>query len=81
MRDLVTILSEAVHSGSKDRKDGQDVLGKFGRRTGEMRLAENHDLSTVALNKPFDKLKAEPSQSVAVGNHNCELIAFEAAFQ
>ena len=39
-----------------------------------MRLAENHDLSTVTLDEPFDKLKAEPCESIAVGNHNDELI-------
>src|SRR5258705_13930208 len=46
-----------------------------------MRFAENHDLSTVAVDKPFDEVKAEPCQSVAVGNHKFELMALQAAFQ
>jgi len=63
-----------MHSGSKDGKYCEKIGAKFVGWAGEMRLAENHDLSTVTLDKPFDKLKAEPCESVAVGNHNCELI-------
>ena len=44
-------------------------------------LAENHDASTVALDKPCDTLTADPCPSVAVGNHNAELSAVQTAFQ
>jgi hypothetical protein len=78
---LITVFAETVHSGCEDAKDSEQVLEKLVGWAGVSRFAENHDLSTVALDKPFDKVKAEPCKAVAVGNHNCELIALQAAFQ
>jgi hypothetical protein len=68
-----------VEAGTEDAQNGQQVFCEFCGWTGTSRFVENHDLPTVLLHQPLDKLKAEPGK--AVGNHNPELIAAQAAFQ
>ena len=46
-----------------------------------IRLVENHDPAAFLLDQPLDEFKAEPGQSVPVGNHNIEFIAAMQSFQ
>jgi hypothetical protein len=54
-----------------------------------MSLVENHDLSIVLLNNPFNNIElvlseaevSESNESVFVGNHNHELFSTHCAFQ
>jgi hypothetical protein len=48
---------------------------------GEISLLENHDFSTVLLDKERNELESKSCESVSVGNHNLELFAAHCAFQ
>ncbi|MEN9423596.1 MAG: hypothetical protein RL122_979 [Pseudomonadota bacterium] len=61
-------------------EDIEQVFGKFlfGR---ERIFTENHEFSTIELDNLSDNIVTESRQSVAVGNHQYELIAAHCAFQ
>jgi diphthamide synthase (EF-2-diphthine--ammonia ligase) len=55
-------------------------MHKFGF-WGTTICAENHEFSTVVLDKPFDKVKSKSCESVTVGNHNFLDISATDCFQ
>ena len=68
-------------------EDGENILGKFGLGACVL-VIENQDASSVLVCKPFDlvckpfdEFESEPCESVAVGNHNTELISLVKSFQ
>ncbi len=67
--DFVTIRVQAVDAASEDLDNGDEVGDKLGLR-GVYSTVENHDPSTVFLDKPLDEFKSKTTQSVSVGNHN-----------
>ena len=61
-------------------QDGENILGEF--LLGAVTVSsENHDLSAVSLNLPFDEVEPEPGKAVLVGNHKPELISAVQPFQ
>ena len=61
-------------------QDGENILGEF--LLGAVIISvENHDLSTISLNLPFDEVEPESGKPVPVGNHKPELISAVQPFQ
>jgi hypothetical protein len=48
---------------------------------GKISLLENHDLSTILLDKERNDLESKTSESVSMGNHNLELFTAHCSFQ
>jgi len=44
-------------------------------------LVENHDFSTILLDKMLDELKSKPCKAIFVGNHKFELIEVKQSSQ
>ena len=61
-------------------EDGENTFGEF-KLGAVIRAVENQDLAPVLLGHLLDDFKAEPVESVSVGNHNLELIAAVESFQ
>jgi hypothetical protein len=69
-----------VESATEGIEDGENIFGEF-KLGAVIRSVENQDLAPVLLGHPLDEFKAEPGESVSVGNHNLELIAAVESFQ
>jgi len=69
-----------VHPARKYVQDAEEIACEFLFGT-VLDTVENHEFSTVPLNKPFEQFEAEPAKPVSVGDDKSELIALHEAFQ
>ena len=61
-------------------ENGGNILGEF-LFGAVFLLTENHDFTTVSLDKPDNKLESEAGKPIPVGNHKFELISAVKSFQ
>jgi hypothetical protein len=69
-----------MHSTTEDVEDGEQISCEF--RFGAMTfMVENHEFSTVLLDKVLYDFNAESGESIPMGNHNLEFIALVKSVQ
>jgi len=71
---LALVTSTPVEAAGEDVDDCNEIFNEFSL-WALSEVIENHNLAARPLDDVADKLEAEASQSVFVGNHNAELLS------